>query len=75
MTDRDHGLYQELYESMKLALRPPDLLIYLRCSVRAVRRRIKQRGRPSEQAIKTTYINRITSYNVCYTKLLRSPPT
>ncbi|TNF37853.1 MAG: deoxynucleoside kinase [Deltaproteobacteria bacterium] len=59
MTDRDHGLYQELYESMKQALRPPDLLIYLRCSVRAVRRRIKQRGRPSEQAIKTTYIKRL----------------
>ena len=59
MTDRDFGLYAELYESMKQALRPPDLLIYLRCSVRAIRRRIKQRGRPSEQNIPTEYLKRL----------------
>ncbi len=44
---------------MKVALRPPDLLIYLRCSVKAIRRRVKQRGRPSEQAIKTSYLKRL----------------
>ena len=59
INDRDFGLYSELYESMKLALRPPDLLIYLRCSVKAIRRRIKQRGRPSEQRIETPYLNRL----------------
>ncbi|PKN55459.1 MAG: deoxynucleoside kinase [Deltaproteobacteria bacterium HGW-Deltaproteobacteria-14] len=59
MTARDHGLYQELYDAMKVALRPPDLLIYLRCSVKAIRRRVKQRGRPSEQAIKTSYLKRL----------------
>lgn len=61
MTPRDHGLYNELYDAMKAALRPPDLLIYLRCSVRAIRRRIKQRGRPSEQAIKTSYLSRLNA--------------
>jgi len=59
MTARDHGLYQELYDAMKVALRPPDLLIYLRCSVKAIRRRVQQRGRPSEQAIKTSYLKRL----------------
>ena len=59
MTARDHGLYQELYDAMKGALRPPDLLIYLRCSVKAIRRRVQQRGRPSEQAIKTSYLKRL----------------
>ncbi|MBT9558213.1 MAG: deoxynucleoside kinase [Myxococcales bacterium] len=56
---RDFGLYTELYDSMKLALRPPDLLIYLKCSVKAVRRRIKQRGRPSEQNIPIAYLKRL----------------
>lgn len=59
MSGRDYGLYSELYDSMKLALRPPDLLIYLRCPVRAVRRRIKQRGRPSEQSIPLEYLKRL----------------
>ena len=61
MTERDFGLYSELYESMKLALRPPDLLIYLRCPVRALRRRIKQRGRASEQSIPIEYLKRLNT--------------
>ncbi len=56
---RDWALYQELYQTMLKALQPPDLLIYLRCSVRAVRRRIKHRGRPSEQAIPARYLRRL----------------
>ncbi len=59
MTPRDFGVYQELYQSMQLALRPPDLLIYLRCSVTAIRRRIRQRGRASEQAIPLDYLKRL----------------
>jgi len=59
MSARDFSLYSELYDSMKLALRPPDLLIYLRCPVRALRRRIKQRGRLSEQSIPTDYLKRL----------------
>ena len=61
MSERDYGLYSELYESMKLALRPPDLLIYLRCPVRALRRRIKQRGRASEQSIPVEYLKRLNT--------------
>ncbi len=56
---RDFGLYMELYETMRRALQPPDLMIYLRCSVRAIRRRIKARGRPSEQAIPPSYLRRL----------------
>ena len=59
MSARDYKLYQELYDAMKQALRPPDLLIYLRCSVKAIRRRVKQRGRPSEQAIQASYLTRL----------------
>jgi deoxyadenosine/deoxycytidine kinase len=59
MKKRDYQTYMELYESMQRALQPPDLLIYLRCDTRAIRQRIKQRGRPSEQAIPTSYLRRL----------------
>jgi len=56
---RDYETYMELYETMKGALQPPDLMIYLRCSVGAIRKRIKQRGRKSEQDIPTSYLRRL----------------
>ena len=59
MKKRDYQTYMELYRSMKQALQPPDLLIYLKCDVRAIRKRIKQRGRPSEMSIPVGYIRRL----------------
>ncbi len=56
---RDYETYMELYDTMKGALQPPDLMIYLRCSVGAIRKRIKQRGRKSEQDIPTSYLRRL----------------
>lgn len=53
---RDWQAYQDLYQSMRRTLQPPDVMIYLRCSVKAIRRRIKKRGRPSEQAIPLPYL-------------------
>jgi len=58
---RDYEMYMELYRTMRDALQPPDLLIYLRCSVRAIRQRIKKRGRKSEQDIPTTYLRRLNN--------------
>ena len=59
ISKRDFATYLELYEAMKQSLRPPDLMIHLRCSVRAIRSRIRQRGRPSEQDIPATYLRRL----------------
>ncbi len=59
MSKRDFSTYLEIYEAMKESLRPPDLLIHLHCSVRAIRRRIKQRGRASEQAIPSSYLKNL----------------
>jgi deoxyadenosine/deoxycytidine kinase len=59
MSDRDWATYNELYQAMERSLKPPDLLIYLRCSVRAIRRRVRQRGRASEQQIPTAYLQRL----------------
>jgi deoxyadenosine/deoxycytidine kinase len=58
---RDYSTYMELYESMRTVLRPPDLLIYLRCSVRAIRRRIRKRGRESEQSIPSSYLRKLNA--------------
>lgn len=59
INERDWQTYQDLYGAMRLALRPPDVMIYLRCSVRAIRKRIQRRGRASEQAIPTPYLRRL----------------
>ena len=59
MNKRDYQTYLELYEAMRASLQPPDLMIYLRCSVRAIRKRIRQRGRPSEQDIPVSYLRRL----------------
>ena len=61
MSARDFATYQELYAAMKKSLRPPDLMIHLRCSVRAIRRRIRQRGRSSEQAIPVSYLRNLNA--------------
>jgi deoxyadenosine/deoxycytidine kinase len=59
MPAREFETYLSLYEGMRRALQPPDLMIYLRCSVKGIRRRIKRRGRPSEQAIPLPYLRRL----------------
>ena len=56
---RDWGVYQDLYQTIVSALRPPDLMIYLKATVRTIRKRIKLRGRPEEQKIPVTYLRNL----------------
>jgi deoxyadenosine/deoxycytidine kinase len=56
---RDWATYQALYASILEAIRPPDLLIYLRCSMRTLRKRIRLRGREMERAIPLSYLRRL----------------
>ena len=55
----DFAVYWELYRTMSTALRPPDLLIQLRCPVRTLRQRIRGRGREMEQDIPPNYLRRL----------------
>jgi deoxyadenosine/deoxycytidine kinase len=72
--ERDWGTYLDLYRAMRTALAPPDLLIGLRCSVRALRRRIKQRGRKAEQTIPLTYLRQLDGlYDEWFTTWDASP--
>jgi deoxyadenosine/deoxycytidine kinase len=54
--DRDWGMYQDLYATLRREIRPPDLLVYLRCPLKALSRRIRRRGRAFEQAIPRAYL-------------------
>jgi len=56
LKERDWQTYHELYETIVSSLKPPDLMIYLRCPMRALKKRIKQRGRAMEQDIPTSYL-------------------
>lgn len=57
MSDRDYGVYRELYGVLASLLPPPDLVVYLRASVPTLRRRIVQRARAFEQSISDAYLD------------------
>ena len=61
MDDRDWATYWGFYQSILDAIRPPDLMIYLRCSMRTLRKRIKLRGREMEQDVPLAYLKRLDS--------------
>ncbi|MBM4344304.1 MAG: deoxynucleoside kinase [Deltaproteobacteria bacterium] len=53
---RDYQTYDCMYRAIRDTLPRPDLLIYLRCSVKGLQRRIRRRGRPEEQAMDPSYL-------------------
>ncbi len=59
MEKRDWEVYSRLYEGIRRALRPPDVLIALSCSLRTARKRIAKRGREMEAAIPDAYLRRL----------------
>jgi deoxyadenosine/deoxycytidine kinase len=59
MNERDWKSYWMFYETIRDQLRPPDLMIYLRCPVRTVQQRIQVRGRQMEQNIPAAYLKRL----------------
>ena len=56
---RDWETYQGFYNAILDAIRPPDLMIYLRCSMRPLRQRIRLRGRKMEQDVPLAYLKRL----------------
>ncbi len=59
ISKRDWDTYLRFYHAILKAIRPPDLLIYLRCSMRVLRRRIRLRGREMEQDVSPAYLRRL----------------
>jgi len=56
---RDWETYRDFYTAILEAINPPDLMIYLRCSMRTLRKRIRLRGRAMEQDIPLSYLKRL----------------
>ena len=59
ISKRDWETYRGFYEAILDAIRPPDLMIYLRCSMRTLRQRIRLRGRKMEQDVPLAYLKRL----------------
>jgi deoxyadenosine/deoxycytidine kinase len=56
---RDWQTYWNFYQTILEAIQPPDLMIYLKCPMRTLRRRIRLRGRKMEQEIPLSYLKRL----------------
>ncbi|MFN2195977.1 MAG: deoxynucleoside kinase [Anaerolineales bacterium] len=56
LVGRDYETYQALYQVLSEFLPPPDLVVYLRASVRTLVERIRHRGRDYEQQISADYL-------------------
>ena len=48
-----------MYEAIRRALKPPDVLVYLRSSVPTLQTRIAQRGRDYEATIQREYLEQL----------------
>jgi deoxyadenosine/deoxycytidine kinase len=59
LSDRDYEVYQALYTTIRDVLTPPDVMIFLRCPVATLRKRIARRGRPMEADIPVEYLRRL----------------
>lgn len=56
LSDRDYDTYMQLFRLMMSLVNPPDLLIYLRCSVPHLVAQIQKRGREYEQSMSLDYL-------------------
>lgn len=56
LSERDYNTYMELFALMKLRMRLPDLMIYLRKSVPCLIAQIQKRGRDYEKTMQIDYL-------------------
>ena len=66
---RDYNSYMQMYKAILAALRPPDLLIYLRADLQTLKHHIALRGRDYEAAIDDKYL---LDLNALYEKWIAS---
>lgn len=59
ISERDYRMYRELYETVCQTLQPPDVMIFLKCPVAMLRKRIARRGREMEAEIPVDYLKRL----------------
>jgi deoxyadenosine/deoxycytidine kinase len=52
-------IYWDLYDAIRNTLRPPDVLIYLTCSMKTLTERVNSRGRQAEKSVPESYLRRL----------------
>ncbi|MDE3143842.1 MAG: deoxynucleoside kinase [Bacteroidota bacterium] len=62
MSKRDFENYFKFFQTLKTMVRPPDLLIYLKCSVPTLVAQIQKRGREYEENIRLDYLKKLNEY-------------
>lgn len=76
MEERDYKTYIDHFETMAEYVRPPDLLIYLRCDPETLQSRIRLRNRHYEQKIERAYIETLNEqYEAWIESYNRGPKT
>ena len=74
LDDRDWAMYQDLYRTFREEIRPPDLMIYLRCPLKTLTKRIQGRGRAFEKKIPRSYLGSLERlYEEWYARYDLSP--
>ncbi len=68
MNQRDYQTYRELFNDMVFFLPQPDLIIYLKASIKTLVSRIKTRGRDFERSISPDYLEYL---NLAYERWMR----
>jgi deoxyadenosine/deoxycytidine kinase len=68
LSEQDYSTYRDLYESMRKALIPPDLTVYLRASPWTLLSRIRKRWRKAERDIDREYLFQL---NLSYEKWIK----
>ena len=62
MSKRDFDNYYGFFSTIKTMVQPPDLLIYLKASVRTLVSQIQKRGREYEENIRLDYLKKLNEY-------------
>ena len=62
MSKRDFDNYYLFFQTLKMMVEPPDLLIYLKASVPTLVGQIQKRGREYEENIRLDYLKRLNEY-------------
>jgi deoxyadenosine/deoxycytidine kinase len=68
MNERDYRTYRDLFNNMVFFLPKPDLILYLKTSVRTLVQRIKHRGRDFERSISPDYLEYL---NLAYERWMK----
>ncbi|MCA9508624.1 MAG: deoxynucleoside kinase [Myxococcales bacterium] len=56
MTKSEFELYWSLFDAMCTSLRPPDVLVYLKCDISTLKERIAKRGRKEEKSVPDAHL-------------------